>query len=987
MKNISFFTLMVLLMTAGMMTMQAQQFASLVAEGKQWNVVRTYVPWPPVSRVTDVYKLEGDTLVEGTNYKMLLTTQNENYTDWELCGLLRETNDGLVFHRNYSWNHTFGSETLLYDFSMQPGDSICYDEELVACLKLLSVNDTLLEGENTTRKKYVFRYEENGYPSSHGYETWIEGIGSEYGLLGPGSRFLMGDVTDLLCYYEDEDLVWQNPNFHSCYMVSQTVDTVGTMFLDEASSLYYIITSTNPLWVSVTGHIDGENAQGELDIPNTVTYDGVTYTVTEIAERAFKNCTGLTGQLTIPSTIGTIQGSAFYGCSGFTSVMLPYGLKEIREHAFAECTGFTGNLMFPETVTHIKYGAFHNCSGFSGDLVLPNSVVEVGHTNIQYIVPQPSFYTPTFADCFDHLVLSQSLDTIGMYCFAGCTQLTGDLVMPNSLKAINDCAFMGCTGFNSLTLNDSLSCIGKSAFGSCSGITGTLSIPENISIGPHAFEYCEGIEELALPHNITFAESELIKGYVFLGCKGLTEVDIPEGWTRLEQSTFAYCSNLRHVHLPDGLTSIEGSVFMECTNLEEINIPEGVTAIGASDFLRCRSLNHIELPSTLTVLGGAFGGCTGLTGEVVIPDLVQRINMGTFDSCYMIDRIVIGDAVNWIAEPAFKHTELSSIVLKPLTPPQLWRNESPNAWHFPADIPIIVPCGALEAYQNDENWGSFTNINEDCGSGMVSFNGSEWYYEIQNLNGSITYQHLQQSADTAVNDKTVTIIIRTNTLYDKGEHQEVTREYIYEEDNVVYWWNNDLQEFTVLYDLGAEQGDEWEIKVGMESIIMHVDAVDQYYYDGKLYKMLQVSDADDLFSGIIVCGIGHLTSFFPERLMTRGKAYRVEGMRCYWRDGQLVFKYGDRDCDEVYQEIHNGLDDPTGTQFSLYPNPTDGILFVQTLRATSLQTETYRISNLMGQTLMSGTITNDVQWIDVSNLPEGMYFITVGDATRKFVVR
>ena len=74
-------------------------------------------------------------------------------------------------------------------------------------------------------------------------------------------------------------------------------------------------------------------------------------------------------------------------------------------------------------------------------------------------------------------------------------------------------------------------------------------------------------------------------------------------------------------------------------------------------------------------------------------------------------------------------------------------------------------------------------------------------------------------------------------------------------------------------------------------------------------------------------------------------------------------------------------------QFAIYPNPTDGILIVETVCTPSLPNETYRITNLMGQTLMSGTITNDVQWIDVSNLPEGMYFITVGDATRKFVVR
>ena len=270
------------------------------------------------------------------------------------------------------------------------------------------------------------------------------------------------------------------------------------------------------------------------------------------------------------------------------------------------------------------------------------------------------------------------------------------------------------------------------------------------------------------------------------------------------------------------------------------------------------------------------------------------------------------------------------------------------------------------------------------------FVGTEWYYEIENENGSITYQHLEYAADTTINHKDVQIIIRTNTLYDKSEHVEVTREYVYEENGIIYWWNKDLEEFTALYDFSAEAGDEWEIKVGMESITMHVDSVKYYEYDGELYKMLMVSDEDDIFSGNIVCGIGHQTSFFPERLMTRGKDYRVEGIRCFWRNGELMFKYGDRDCDEVYEEYHNGIEEEgtsagSGT-LTVYPNPTNGVLFVETHGRASLQAETYRISNLMGQTLMTGTISEETQLIDVSNLPQGMYFITIGDGTRKFMV-
>ena len=268
--------------------------------------------------------------------------------------------------------------------------------------------------------------------------------------------------------------------------------------------------------------------------------------------------------------------------------------------------------------------------------------------------------------------------------------------------------------------------------------------------------------------------------------------------------------------------------------------------------------------------------------------------------------------------------------------------------------------------------------------------GNEWYYEIQNDNGSITYQYLYQAGDTIVQDEPTHILVKINTLYDKDLHQDVTHEYVYERDGKVYWWNKTLEEFTVLYDFGAHEGDEWEIKVGNESLVMHVDAVENIEYEGKTYMVLHVSDADDYFSGDIVCGIGHLTSFFPERLMDNGDGLRVEGLRCYWIEDELVFKPGDEDCDAIYSEVHGVEEDGPSTgsgTFAVYPNPTDDVLFVETRHGTSLPDQTYRITNLMGQTVLSGNIIAENQQINVSSLPEGMYFISIGDMTRKFVVR
>ena len=271
---------------------------------------------------------------------------------------------------------------------------------------------------------------------------------------------------------------------------------------------------------------------------------------------------------------------------------------------------------------------------------------------------------------------------------------------------------------------------------------------------------------------------------------------------------------------------------------------------------------------------------------------------------------------------------------------------------------------------------------------QIGEEGAEWYYEILNDNGSITYQHLECAADTTINGKRPKIIIRSNTQYDKDLHTEVTHEYIYEENGVVYWWNKTLEEFTMLYNLAAEVGDEWEIKVGAESLTMHVDAVENIDYEGRTFRMLRVSDENDLFSGNIVCGIGHLTSFFPERLMTRGKGYHVEGLRCYWLDDNLIYKLGDEDCDAIYEEWHHGIDETMDdTAFAVYPNPANNVLFVETCHGASLPTQTYCITNPLGQTILSGHITTENQQINIETLPAGMYFINVGNVIQKFVVR
>ena len=72
----------------------------------------------------------------------------------------------------------------------------------------------------------------------------------------------------------------------------------------------------------------GGDYTGPVTIPERVTYDGATYSVTTIGDYAFSDCTGLTS-VTIPSSVTSIGKSAFSGCTGLTRVTVPRAVTEI----------------------------------------------------------------------------------------------------------------------------------------------------------------------------------------------------------------------------------------------------------------------------------------------------------------------------------------------------------------------------------------------------------------------------------------------------------------------------------------------------------------------------------------------------------------------------------------------------------------------------------------------------------------------------------
>ena len=75
---------------------------------------------------------------------------------------------------------------------------------------------------------------------------------------------------------------------------------------------------------------------GSVNIPASVTYGGVTYSVTSIGEKAFRECYGLTS-VTIGNSVTSIDDWAFEVCRGLTSITIPNSMTTIERGTFSGC--------------------------------------------------------------------------------------------------------------------------------------------------------------------------------------------------------------------------------------------------------------------------------------------------------------------------------------------------------------------------------------------------------------------------------------------------------------------------------------------------------------------------------------------------------------------------------------------------------------------------------------------------------------------------
>lgn len=252
-------------------------------------------------------------------------------------------------------------------------------------------------------------------------------------------------------------------------------------------TLYYTTIGNNIVKVRNPDY----NCYGDLIIPDSVSYNGTTYSVYAIDEFAFSNCHYLTS-VTIPGSISSFYENAFLACDNLTSFYYMGNIAQWCNISFTSSSLppnsyhlFVDNmevidLEIPNEVTEINSYAFYNCCSLN-TVTIPETITKIGYR--------------TFGNCVNltTIVFNPTNCTQGSNSFENSTAVT-TLIVGNNVTVIAVNAFRGLSGLTSLNISDSVLTIGDYAFKDCDHVT-SIVFGENVqNIGNGAFNGCGQVQ-------------------------------------------------------------------------------------------------------------------------------------------------------------------------------------------------------------------------------------------------------------------------------------------------------------------------------------------------------------------------------------------------------------------------------------------------------------------------------------------------------------
>ena len=447
------------------------------------------------------------------------------------------------------------------------------------------------------------------------------------------------------CTAPDEPLDPENPNVGDVSSPTHQIRYTATEKIEPYDANAFDVNIVSNDWDSATGE-------------GVITFDGE---VTKIEEKAFYNCSSLTG-VTIPNSVTCIGKQSFSQCSSLKSVTIPNSVTEIGRSAFYNCH-LIKSVTIPNSVTSIGASIFGSCNNleyYYGKFASADNrcLIVNGTINSYAAGAKLTSYT-----------ISNDVVSIGNNAFADSDNLK-IIHIPENVTSISYRAFYHCSKLIEIVCKRTTPPNGGNLMFDYNASNRKIFVPRESVEAYKSAQYWSDYADNIVPYSgelgtITYTSSDgkIVKPYTtnvfgatiisntYENDKGVIKFN--GAVTQIGDDAFRNCSNLTTITIPDGVTKIGVAAFCDCSNLTSVTIGNRVTSIGEAAFCNCKSLTSVTIPDSVIEIGTKlFAYCSSLK-SVVIGNSVNSIEASTFAYCTSLTSITIPDSVTSIKTIAF----------------------------------------------------------------------------------------------------------------------------------------------------------------------------------------------------------------------------------------------------------------------------------------------------------------------------------------------
>ena len=269
--------------------------------------------------------------------------------------------------------------------------------------------------------------------------------------------------------------------------------------------------------------------------------------------------------------------------------------------------------------------------------------------------------------------------------------------------------------------------------------------------------------------------------------------------------------------------------------------------------------------------------------------------------------------------------------------------------------------------------------------------GAEWHYEFtRNIAGPmfyVGYERYCSVGDTVINGHVCRVIQATGGESSPCENMGKESHFLYKAGDKLFWFNEEINDFTVLHDYSAIQGGSWTIDVNLCSFVVTVDSTASQMIGGEQKRILYVHDDNHYYDGCIIEDIGHTTMFFPRDLFWECNESMCDGivfnrLRCY-SNADWGWQAEDMPCDTAYYGLIQAISEKSNS-VSIYPTLVEEG-FVIEADGNGLDGKRLRLIDIHGRVCRTENLYGTKQTVSMEGLPSGMYYVSLSNKQQTLV--